>query len=140
LIQIVWNPYRKKRKENWYVPLSTILLEILRSYIKTTLPRPTLFFFESEQTRTQYPTRTIQRVFQLAKQKAGIYKEVGIHSLRHSFATHLLEKGTDIRFIKELLGHFDIKTTERYLHVTNKNLNNITSPLDDLWRKGKLDI
>lgn len=55
------------------------------------------------------------------------------------FATHLLEKGTDIRYIKDILGHFDIRTTERYLHVSKKDLINIISPLDDLWRKGKID-
>jgi len=54
-------------------------------------------------------------VFQLAKEKAGIKKEIGFHSLRHSFATLLLETGTDVKYIKELLGHFDIRTTERYL-------------------------
>ncbi len=67
--------------------------------------------------------------------KAGIKKDVGIHSLRHSFATHLLEKGTDIRYIKEILGHFNIKTTERYLHVARQKLINIKSPLDDLVEK-----
>lgn len=70
---------------------------------------------------------------------AGIKKEVGIHSLRHSFATHLLDKGTDICCIKDLLGHFDIKTTERYLHVSNHKLVNIISPLDDLMTKEKID-
>lgn len=71
--------------------------------------------------------------------KAGIKKEVGIHSLRHSFATHLLDKGTDIKYIKDLLGHFDIKTTERYLHVSTKQLVNIISPFDELWSKSKID-
>lgn len=98
-----------------------------------------MYLFESEQTGTAIPTHSIQRIFQLAKEKAGIQKEVGIHSLRHSFATHLLEKGTDIRYIKELLGHFNIKATERYLHVSKKALVNISSPLDDLWRKGKIE-
>lgn len=74
-----------------------------------------------------------------AKNKAGIRKEVGIHSLRHSFATHLLDKGTDIRYIKEILGHFDIKTTERYLHVSRQKLVNIISPLDDLIKKGQIE-
>src|SRR5690349_12352565 len=68
--------------------------------------------------------------------RPGIKKEVGVHSLRHSFATHLLEKGTDIRYIKDLLGHFNIKTTERYLHVSRKELVNIISPLDDLIKNG----
>lgn len=130
---------RAKGKKDRYVALSPVLLDILRNYIKTYKPKPTKYLFESEQTYTAYPTRTIQRIFQLAKEKAGIIKEVGVHSLRHSFATHLLEKGTDIKYIKDLLGHFNIKTTERYLHVSKKMLVNISSPLDDLFRKGKIE-
>ena len=128
-----------KGKKDRYVPLSPVLLDILREYIKNYKPKPQTYLFESEQTGTCYPTRTIQKIFQLAREKSGISKQVGIHSLRHSFATHLLEKGTDIRYIKDLLGHFNIKTTERYLHVSKKDLVNIISPLDDLWRKGKID-
>jgi len=128
-----------KGKKDRYVNLSPILLDVLRAYIKTYKPKPKEYLFESEQTNSFYPTRTIQRIFQIAKEKARIPKTVGIHSLRHSFATHLLEKGTDIKYIKELLGHFSIKTTERYLHVSKKQLVNIISPLDDLWRTGKID-
>lgn len=128
-----------KGKKDRYVNLSPILLDILRAYIKKYRPKPIHFLFESEQTQTAYPVRTIQKIFEDAKLKAGIEKKLGIHSLRHSFATHLLEKGTDIRYIKDILGHFDIKTTERYLHVSKKDLVNIASPLDDLWRKGKID-
>ena len=98
-----------------------------------------MYLFESEQTLTAYPIRTLQQIFSTAKQKAGIGKEVGIHSLRHSFATHLLDKGTDIKYIKDLLGHFDIKTTERYLHVSKKQLANIVSPFDDLWKNNKIE-
>ena len=76
---------------------------------------------------------------EVAKEKAGIQKHVSFHSLRHSFATHLLEKGVDIRFIKDILGHFSIKTTERYLHVTREKLVNISSPLDDIWEKGTIE-
>jgi integrase/recombinase XerD len=128
-----------KGKKDRYVALSPVLLDILRAYIKQYKPAPKEYLFESEQTGEPYPTRTVQKIFQLAKEKAGIKKEAGIHVLRHSFATHLLEKGTDIRYIKELLGHFDIKTTERYLHVRKEQLVNIVSPLDDLWRKGKIE-
>lgn len=128
-----------KGKKDRYVSLSPVLLDILRSYIKAANPKPKIYLFESKQTGDAYPARTIQRIFQLAKSTSGLKKEVGIHSLRHSFATHLLEKGTDIRYIKDLLGHFDIKTTERYLHVSKKELVNIVSPLDDLWRKGKIE-
>ncbi len=83
-----------------------------------------------------YTRRSAQLIFQQAKQKAGIHKEVSFHALRHSFATHLLEKGIDIRYIKDLLGHFSIKTTERYLHVKKEELITIINPLDELY-KGK---
>lgn len=128
-----------KGKKDRYVGLSPVLLDILRSYIRGSKPRPGEYLFESEQTLTAYPSRTVQQIFSQAKQKAGIRKEVGIHSLRHSFATHLLEKGTDIRYIKDILGHFDIKTTERYLHVSKKQLVNVISPFDDLWRKEEIN-
>jgi len=128
-----------KGKKDRYVNLSPILLDVLRVYLKSYKYKPKEYLFESEETKTAYPTRTIQKIFQMAKEKAGIKKEVGIHSLRHSFATHLLEKGTDIKYIKELLGHFNIRTTERYLHVSKKALVNIISPLDDLWKTGKVD-
>jgi len=131
---------KAKGKKDRYVSLSPILLDILRSYLRKYKPKPVEFLFESEQTGTAYPRRTIQKIFEDAKEKAGINKKIGIHSLRHSFATHLLEKGTDIRYIKDILGHFDIRTTERYLHVSKKDLVNISSPLDDLWRKGKISF
>ena len=126
---------RAKGKKDRYVNLSPILLDILRKYLLDYKPRPKIYLFESEQTLGGYPTRTAQQIFANAKKKAGIKKEVGIHSLRHSFATHLLDKGTDIKYIKDLLGHFNIKTTERYLHVSKQQLINIVSPLDDLWKK-----
>jgi site-specific recombinase XerD len=128
-----------KGKKDRYVNLSPLLLDILRKYIREYNPKPKIYLFESEQTFTAYPARTVQQVFNNAKNKAGIKKDVGIHSLRHSFATHLLDKGTDIRYIKDLLGHFNIKTTERYLHVSKQSLVNIVSPLDDLVKKGSID-
>lgn len=128
-----------KGKKDRYVNLSPVLLDILRQYIKGMKVKPRKYLFESEQTGTAYPTRTLQQIFTNARNKAGISKKVGIHSLRHSFATHLLDKGTDIRYIKDLLGHFNIKTTERYLHVSKKQLVNIVSPFDDLWKKTNLD-
>lgn len=111
----------------------------MRKYIAEYTPKPKEFLFESEQTFTAYPTRTIQQIFTKAKRKAGIQKDVGIHSLRHIFATHLLDKGTDIKYIKDLLGHFDIKTTERYLHVSKQKLINIISPFDDLMEEGGVE-
>ncbi|MDQ2721547.1 MAG: site-specific integrase [Bacteroidota bacterium] len=130
---------RAKGKKDRYVNLSPVLLDILRNYLSEYKPRPKVYLFESEQTLSAYPTRTAQQIFSNAKNKAGIKKEVGIHSLRHSFATHLLDKGTDIKYIKDLLGHFNIKTTERYLHVSKEKLVNIVSPFDDLWKKETID-
>lgn len=130
---------RAKGKKDRYVNLSPVLLDILRAYIKNYSPKPKEFLFESEYTQTAYPVRTVQQIFTNAKKQAGILKNVGIHSLRHSFATHLLDKGTDIRYIKDLLGHFDIRTTERYLHVSKQRLVNVISPLDDLVKKEGLE-
>lgn len=130
---------RAKGKKDRYVNLSPVLLDVLRKYIMAYQPKPTIFLFESDQTKAAYPVRTIQQIFYNARVKAGISKDVGIHSLRHSFATHLLDKGTDIRYIKDLLGHFDIRTTERYLHVSKQQLVNIVSPLDDLYKNEAID-
>jgi integrase/recombinase XerD len=126
-----------KGKKDRYVNLSPVLLEVLRSYFRNYVPKPVEYLFESEQTGRAYPTRTIQKIFTTAKFRAGISKKLGIHSLRHSFATHLLDKGTDIKYIKEILGHYDIRTTERYLHVGNTAISKVISPLDDLFRKNK---
>jgi len=128
-----------KGKKDRYVNLSPMVLDILRAYIKQYSPRPKVYLFESEQTGDAYPSRTAQQIFSNAKNAAGIQKDVGIHSLRHSFATHLLDRGTDIRYIKDLLGHFDIRTTERYLHVSKHQLVNIISPLDELFKRNQID-
>ena len=120
---------KSKGKKDRYVNLPQSILEQLRMYFKEY--RPKKYLFEG-QNGGQYSMRSAQQVFKNALQKAGINKNIGIHSLRHSYATHLLEQGTDIRFIQELLGHKDLKTTLIYTEVTNKNIRNITSPLDNL--------
>jgi site-specific recombinase XerD len=130
---------KSKGKKDRYVGLSKILLDILESYYKEIKVKPVKYLFEGENPGVAYHARSAQKVFQMAKYKAGINKEIGFHSLRHSFATHLLEKGIDIKYIKDLLGHFDIRTTERYLHVKKEKLINIVSPLDDLWQKEEID-
>lgn len=127
-----------KGKKDRYVNLSPVLLDVLRGYLREIKPRPKKYLFESEIEGEAYNARSAQKVFQRAKEKAGIKKEISFHSLRHSFATHLLEKGIDIRYIKDILGHFDIKTTERYTHISKDQLINIVSPLDDLWKKGDI--
>jgi integrase/recombinase XerD len=73
-----------------------------------------------------------QLILDKSKQKAGICKKGSVHALRHRYATHLLDKGVDITYISKILGHTELKTTLKYLHVTNKDLNKIQSPLDDL--------
>ena len=122
---------RAKGKKDRYVNLPESILKQLREYYK--MFRPKEYLFEG-QYGGQYSVRTAQQVFKTALLKAGINKNVGIHSLRHSFATHLLENGTDIRFIQELLGHNDIKTTLLYTDVTDKSLRKITSPLDLIYQ------
>jgi integrase/recombinase XerD len=123
-----------KGKKDRYVGLSILLLDVLRAYLKSCKPRPQKYLFEGEVPGTPYSSRSAQIIFHKARSKAGIRKEVSFHTLRHSFATHLLEKGIDIRYIKDLLGHFSIKTTERYLHVKKEELILITNPLDELYR------
>lgn len=130
---------RAKGKKDRYVGLSPVLLDVLRNYFRLLKIKPRVYIFEGTESGIPYSTRTAQKVFQMAKVKAGIIKEVSFHSLRHSFATHVLEKGIDIRYIKDVLGHFSIKTTERYLHVRKEQLINIVSPLDDIWKKGNVE-
>ncbi|MBU0980668.1 MAG: tyrosine-type recombinase/integrase, partial [Nanoarchaeota archaeon] len=79
----------------------------------------------------KYTQRTIQKIIESAASKADIQKSITPHTLRYSFATHLLENGTDIRYIRDLLGHSDVRTTLIYTKVSNKNIRNIKSPLDD---------
>ena len=125
---------QSKGKKDRYVGLSPLLLEVLRTYLLEHQPRPNVYLFEGEKPGEPYSARSAQEIFQFAKRKAGISKPITFHSLRHSFATHLLEKGIDIHFIKQLLGHNDLKTTERYLHVKRQDLVKIVNPLDSIFQ------
>lgn len=120
---------KSKGKKDRYANLPESILASLRDYYKAYKPK--LYLFEG-QYGGQYSIRSAQQVFKTALKKAKINKEVGIHGLRHSFATHLMENGTDERFIKELLGHKDINTTLRYTHVSDKSIKKIKSPLDNM--------
>ncbi len=118
-----------KGNKDRYVILSERALVLLRHYYKSF--RPGQWLFEGIN-GGRYSARSVQKIFENALKKSGIKKRATVHTLRHSFATHLLDHGTDLRYIQELLGHQSMKTTEIYLHVTNKCLSEIRSPLDTL--------
>ncbi len=120
---------QSKGKKDRVLPLSVKILELLREYFKAYKPKEYLF---AGQTGGMYGKRSIQLVFNNALKKSGIKKQASLHTLRHSNATHLLEAGTDLRYIQELLGHKSSKTTEIYTHVSQTKLQNIRNPFDDL--------
>lgn len=120
---------QSKGRKDRQVMLSLKLLELLREYFKQYRPKQWLF---EGQGGGQYSIRSIQLVLATVKKKAGIKRNGSIHALRHSFATHLLESGTDLLSIKQLLGHNSLRTTMTYTHVSKKILSKIQSPLDKL--------
>jgi integrase/recombinase XerD len=118
-----------KGNKDRYSILAKNIFPLLKLYLNTYNPK--VWLFENEKGE-KYSTASVQKLFKKAKEKAKIKKYGGVHSLRHSFATHLLDKGTDLRYIQELLGHRSSKTTEIYTHVTKKDIGKIISPLDQL--------
>ncbi len=118
---------QSKGKKDRVVMLSEKLLTLLRQYYVAYKPKVWLF---EGQSGGQYSAKSVQQVVKSAAQKAGININVTPHVLRHAFATHLIENGTDIRFIQELLGHNSIKTTEKYTMITDVSKSKIKSPLD----------
>lgn len=118
-----------KGKKDRYTLLSQKALTILRAYFRAYQPKDWLFEGYNHE---RYAVRSIQQVLKASVTKAGIKKKVSMHTLRHSFATHLLESGTDLRYIQSLLGHSSSKTTEIYTHITTKGFDQIKSPLDSL--------
>lgn len=119
-----------KGKKDRIVPLSPKILVMLRDYYVTF--KPQTYLFEGNIKGQAYDDRSLQQVMKQALKKAGITKPATLHWLRHSFATHLLESGTDLRYIQELLGHNSSKTTEIYTHVSTKSIQQIKSPFDNL--------
>jgi integrase/recombinase XerD len=117
-----------KGAQDRYTLLSPRLLEELRHYWALEHPQPCLFPMRGAP-RPMSPT-TAQRIYRKAKQRAGITKQGSIHTLRHAFATHLLESGTDLHTIQRLLGHHHISSTMRYLHLARRHVTDRSSPLD----------
>lgn len=118
-----------KGKKDRQIMLAEKLLIMLRAYYKEYNPKVWLF---EGQLGEQYSTRSVQKILANAKIKAGVKKKGSIHALRHSFATHLLECGTDLLSIQQLLGHSSLRTTMTYTHVSKKHISKIQSPLDKL--------
>ncbi len=116
-----------KGRKDRYTLLSQRALLLLREYYK--VYRPKVYLFEGAYGQ-MYGQRAAQQVLQASARRAGITKKITLHSLRHSFATHLLENGTDLRYIQTLLGHSSPKTTMIYTHVSTANMQNIRNPLD----------
>ena len=119
-----------KGKKDRMIPLSDRVIALLRDYYKAY--RPVVWLFEGQEPGEKYSETSLEQVLKQALRKANIQKKVTLHWLRHSYATHLLEAGTDLRYIQELLGHKSSKTTEIYTHVSMQSLQKVKSPFDDL--------
>jgi site-specific recombinase XerD len=117
-----------KGKRDRLLPFPESLKIMLREYYVKYKPKSYLF----EGQKKKYSPASLRAVFKSAMNRAGIRKEVTLHSLRHAYATHLLESGTDLRLIQELLGHNNIKTTMLYTHVSKRSMLQVKSPLDFL--------
>ncbi len=119
-----------KGRKDRYTLLSDKIQPVFNEYIK--IYKPGKWLFEGADRVSHLSTRSAEKIFDKACMLADIQKDVSIHSLRHSFATHLLDSGVDIRYIQELLGHANCKTTQIYTHVSTRDFKKITSPLDNL--------
>lgn len=117
-----------KGRKDRYTLLSPRLLDELRAYWRE--HRPQSWLFPGRDGNRPLPIGTAQKIFSTAKQRAGILHGHGIHSLRHSFGTHLMEAGVPLPVIQRLMGHASLSTTAKYLHVTSQHLDSIRSPLD----------
>jgi integrase/recombinase XerD len=121
---------QSKGKKDRVVPISHKIINLLRDYYKAY--RPKNWLFEGQNVGEKYSEESLAKVLKQSLIKTKIQKPVTLHWLRHSYATHLLENGTDIRYIQELLGHSSSRTTEIYTHVSTRNIQNIVSPFDML--------
>ncbi|MBI2720809.1 MAG: tyrosine-type recombinase/integrase [Bacteroidetes bacterium] len=121
---------QSKGRKDRIIPLSDKILMLLRNYYQ--IYKPKTYLFEGQKVGEMYDERSLQQVLKNSVFKAKIQKPVTLHWLRHSYATHLLENGTDLRYIQEILGHSSSRTTEIYTHVSNKSIQKIVSPFDYL--------
>lgn len=121
---------KAKGNKDRIAPLPEKIIILLRAYYMAY--KPQLFLFEGQNKNEKYSEQSLQKVLKNSVILAKINKPVSLHWLRHSYATHLLEKGTDLRYIQEILGHKSSRTTEIYTHVSNKAIQQIQSPIDDL--------
>lgn len=128
-----------KGKRDRYVMLPQSLIPELEAYWAQNSLGRSGWLFPGSEPGIHLAIRSIQEVLEKSLRKAGIVKPVSMHTLRHSFATHLLEHGTDLRYIQTLLGHRSSKTTEIYTHVSNANLSRISSPFDSLKKDEATD-
>ncbi len=128
--RMIINVIQAKGKKDRIVPLSKTTLKYLREYAAAYKPKK--YLFEGQYEGMPYSARSMQAILDRAKRKAKINRKGSVHALRHSYATHLLDKGVDITYIQKILGHNDLRTTLRYLHVTTRDLSKIESPLEDL--------
>lgn len=128
-IRVRWGKGRKDR----FLPLSQALLDILRQYVRTY--RPTVYLFNGAINGQMLSARAVQHAFQVAKEKAQLNPRITPHTLRHAFATHHLDDGTHLAAIKSMLGHTNIKTTARYLHMSVESLHQFNNPADGLCKK-----
>jgi len=117
-----------KGNKDRYTLFSGHLHKLHNDYMKKY--KPALYLFEGAEKGEKYSFTSMSNVLKSLAKAAGIQRSVNLHMLRHSFATHLLEDGKDIRYVQELLGHKSIKTTERYTHIVNDALTNVSSPFD----------
>ena len=119
-----------KGNKDRIAPISEKVITMLREYYK--LYKPAKWLFEGREKGEPYSEKSLQSVLKQALNRTKIKKPVTLHWLRHSYATHLLESGTDLRYIQELLGHKSSQTTEIYTHVSTQSIQKIKSPFDDL--------
>ena len=125
-----------KGKKDRLVKLAKNIIPLLREYVGEY--KPTTFLFEGVN-KNKYSQTSVRNILRNACKKSGIHKkEIKVHTLRHSYATHLLESGIDLRYIQSLLGHSSIKTTEIYTHISKDALNKVESPLDSIMSEEDL--